>query len=127
MSGWHNAWVAKCLVVKLSGCQNVGCQNVPVSKGQVPKCRRITSTSTPTPSSIHFNHKKLFPCRLRGVDCFQLKVSALSSLPAKLAGTEVAFEWFLACKKRRISSRRESERNCGEIIGLSGKVISALY
>ena len=25
----------------MSGCQNVGCQNVPVSIGQVPKCRRI--------------------------------------------------------------------------------------
>ena len=41
MSEWHNVWVAECLLVKMSGCQNVGCQNVPVSKGQVPKCRRI--------------------------------------------------------------------------------------
>ena len=56
----------------------------------------------PTTSSIHFNHK-LFQCRLGGVDCFQLKVSALSSLPAKLAGTEVAFEWFLACKKGELA------------------------
>ena len=28
MSGWQNVWVAKCLVVETSGCQNVGCQNV---------------------------------------------------------------------------------------------------
>jgi hypothetical protein len=32
---WHNVWVAKYLVVKMSGFQKVGCQNVPVSKGHV--------------------------------------------------------------------------------------------
>ena len=32
LSGWHNVWVAKCLVVKMSGCQKVGCKNFRVSK-----------------------------------------------------------------------------------------------
>ena len=38
MPGWQNVWVATCLVVKMSRCQNVGCQNVHVSKYWVSKC-----------------------------------------------------------------------------------------
>ena len=56
MSLSHNVWVSnclgcqnlsvpKCLVVIMCGCQNVGCQNVPVSKGQVSRCRRIIVAS----------------------------------------------------------------------------------
>ena len=45
MSGWHNVWLTKCLVVKMSGCQNVGCQSVPVSKCQVSKCQQGLGSS----------------------------------------------------------------------------------
>ena len=34
MSRWHKVWVAKCLVVKMCGCQQVGCKNVRASKYQ---------------------------------------------------------------------------------------------
>ena len=43
MSGWHNVWVAKCLVGKMFGFKNVGVQNFSVSIGPERKCRRIPS------------------------------------------------------------------------------------
>ena len=41
MPGWQNVSVAKCLVVKMSGCQKVGCPNFPLSISHALKCRRI--------------------------------------------------------------------------------------